>query len=140
MLLIVILAIVLIFVAVKVYANQPAPKRATVQVGELYSLQVHGIAHKNEDGSDRQKIIRKCRAGEPVRFELEPQNPFDPHAIKVCRMNGEQIGYVEKDMAAQTGELMRAGRIAKASIEEVYEFHDDGPRRGVCIQVEIAKA
>jgi len=63
--------------------------------------QVAGESHRNDDGSDRQAIIPRCRVGELLVLEQEPDNPHDINAIRVLRQNGEQIGYLEREFAGQ---------------------------------------
>jgi hypothetical protein len=63
--------------------------------------QVAGESHRNDDGSDRQAIIPRCRVGELLVLEHEPDNPHDINAIRVLRQNGEQIGYLEREFAGQ---------------------------------------
>jgi hypothetical protein len=105
-----------------------------------YSIQVHGIFHKNPDGTERQTIIRECREGEPVFFIPDLENPVDPSAVKVVRVSGEQIGYVEADKAERFKGLMSSGRIESGRIDEVYSFEDDPHRRGVRLCVEVRPA
>ena len=62
---------------------------------------VAGERHRNEDGSDRQAIIRRCRVGELLVLEHEPDNPHDINTIRVLRQNGEQIGYLEREFAGE---------------------------------------
>jgi integrase len=57
--------------------------------------QVSGESHRNDDGSDCQAIIPRCRVGELLVLEREPDNPHDINAIRVIRQSGEQIGYLE---------------------------------------------
>jgi hypothetical protein len=67
-----------------------------------------GESHTNRDGTSRQTILAGCRPGEQLRFEREPDNPVDPNAVKVCRLTGEQLGYVGMDLAERlAGELDR---------------------------------
>lgn len=66
--------------------------------GEVMTRQFHlrlaGVKHCNEDGVKRQSIIKRCTVGEELRLIPEPDNPFDSCAIRVCRLNGETIGYI----------------------------------------------
>lgn len=55
---------------------------------------VAGVTHPNSDGSDRQKIIVRCRVGEHVQLVREPDNPYDRYAVRVLNQAGEQIGYI----------------------------------------------
>jgi hypothetical protein len=59
-----------------------------------FFLGVHGIFHQNSDGSNRQSIIRQCLPGEELDLFPEPDNAYDADAIKVCRKNGDQLGYL----------------------------------------------
>jgi hypothetical protein len=62
---------------------------------------VAGESYRNADGSDRQRIIPRCRVGELLVLKHEPDNPHDINAIRVLRQSGEQIGYLERELAGQ---------------------------------------
>ena len=71
---------------------------------------VVGDSHVNDDGTSRQEIIARCKAGDPLRLKSEPSNRFDPHAVAVLTRNGEQIGYLSRDRALFLGPYLdRAG-------------------------------
>ena len=40
-------------------------------------------------------------ADEAVTLEKDPKNEFDPHAIRVRRLSGEDLGYVPKDLTVR---------------------------------------
>jgi hypothetical protein len=109
----------------------PIPPR---RGGRQFSAQVHGIFHKNTDGSSRQDIIAACHLHEEVFLYPEPDNPVDHDAIRICRHNGEQLGYLK----AGTGlaDDLRAGKRFKASIEELYDIRDKPGTRGVAVRIE----
>jgi HIRAN domain len=60
---------------------------------------VAGCSHKNSDNSDRQKILKKCSPYDSLILEHEIGNKHDKHAIKIMRVNGEQLGYVPQEIA-----------------------------------------
>jgi hypothetical protein len=62
---------------------------------------VTGESFRNDDGTDRQAIIMNCRVGTPLLLEARPNNPGDENVIRVLREDGQQIGYLERDLAAQ---------------------------------------
>jgi len=64
-----------------------------------FPLKVVGVTYENPDGTNRQEIIAKCRAGEPLNLVREPKNPKHERAIAVYRRSGEQIGYIPFDVA-----------------------------------------
>ena len=50
---------------------------------------------ETEDGSDRQSVIkREVVEDDLLKLELEPENKFDPKAIKVLSKFNNQIGYL----------------------------------------------
>ncbi len=59
-----------------------------------FHTKIVGVTHKNADGSNRQKIIRKCGVFETLVFDHEEDNPHDANAVRVCRQNGQQLGYL----------------------------------------------
>jgi hypothetical protein len=85
-----------------------------------FKLQVHGIYHRNSDGSSRQAAIRSCRVGELLDFVPEPDNPHDPFAIKVCRENGQQLGYLSAGDAMRIGGDMSIGWTYRVTVDEIF--------------------
>jgi|SRR6185437_4147683 hypothetical protein len=65
----------------------------------IFRTHIAGVTHCNSDGTRRQSILRKCQIGEEVILIDEPDNKYDPNAIKVCRRNGEQLGYIPAESA-----------------------------------------
>jgi len=57
---------------------------------------VVGVTYEN-----RQDIIRRMNVGEDLKLVAEHDNIYDKNAIKVLRSNGDQIGYLNKDLAAR---------------------------------------
>lgn len=58
---------------------------------------VRGESFTNDDGSERQDIIRALRAGTPMQLVADPINPHDRHAVKVLTPAGQQIGFLPSD-------------------------------------------
>jgi hypothetical protein len=73
--------------------------RHNLQVEWRFHTKIAGVSHRNRNGTSRQKIIARCKVGEPVLFVPEPSNPYDPNAIALFRQNGEQLGYLGADLA-----------------------------------------
>jgi hypothetical protein len=71
----------------------PPPHEET----RTFLLSVHGVSFANADGTARQAIIRRCNVGDAMRLIPEPENPHDPFAVKVCRGDGAQVGYLPLD-------------------------------------------
>jgi hypothetical protein len=48
----------------------------------------------------RQSVIARLSIGENILLRREPTNPYDPNAIRVESQNGQQIGYLNRHLAA----------------------------------------
>ena len=70
-----------------------------------FFTKVVGVTKRNPNGSDRQKLIRKCQQRgkrfEQLELDHEEDNPVDPNAVAVSRANGDQLGYLNADLAAE---------------------------------------
>jgi hypothetical protein len=51
----------------------------------------------------RQRIIARCSDGERLKLVREPDNRYDKGAIKVMRLNGQQLGYIPQDVSRSGG-------------------------------------
>ena len=88
-----------------------------------FHARVVGVSHQNDDGRDRQRIIGRCRVGEVLQISHERENRFDKNAVAVFRANGEQVGYLNADLAQEVAERLERGW---QYIPIVKEILDDG--------------
>lgn len=63
-----------------------------------FHTKVVGVTFKNDDGSDRQKIISKCKVGQDIIFKPTPTREY-PEAIGVFTTKGKQLGFLSADLA-----------------------------------------
>src|SRR6185437_6322884 len=64
-----------------------------------YTINLKGVSHY-------QSAIRRVLDNEDARLVPEPTNRYDRNAIKVCRVNGDLLGYIPADLAERdTGVL-----------------------------------
>ena len=68
-------------------------------MNRTFRTKVVGVTFQNPDGSNRQEIISKCKVGEDVLLIRDYENSYDRYAIAVLRKTGEQIGFIDKDVA-----------------------------------------
>jgi hypothetical protein len=71
--------------------------------GRLVTTKVVGVTFEG-----RQEVVARLQQGDRVWLEMEPTNPYDHNAIKVSRSNGEQIGYINRQLAASIIEHFQA--------------------------------
>lgn len=76
-------------------------KHIAPHTNKYFNTKIAGASSPNADGSSRPSIIKKCEPMEVLRLELEPNNPGDPNAIAVKRVDGSQLGYLEIRVASE---------------------------------------
>jgi hypothetical protein len=59
------------------------------QAAKSFFTKIAGVTFEG-----RQRIIPRCSKGERLRLVRDPTNRYDKGAIKVMRLNGEQLGYI----------------------------------------------
>jgi hypothetical protein len=60
-----------------------------------------GTSHSNDDGSSRQSYIAECIQFEKLNILHDEDNQFSKKAIKVCRENGTQLGFLNQRLATE---------------------------------------
>jgi hypothetical protein len=103
--------------------------------GRIVSTRVVGVSFDN-----RQEVIARLQIGDKVWLEREPDNPHDPNAIKVSRSNSDQIGYINRHLAASLAPFFDAyGYPVKAKVRFLTGSEFDGYRLGVVIAFKLPK-
>jgi hypothetical protein len=100
---------------------------------------VSGVTFKNDDGSDRQAIITKCRPGEELNLTRDPADEFDSGAVKVIRGTGDQIGFLPAHMTRDGDPSGIAHKMDSGTTYRcrVIEVTGGGPDRHYAINIEI---
>jgi hypothetical protein len=96
-----------------------------------------GVTKKNDDGSKRQEILKKCKSGDILTLKREPENKYDRNAIAVFR-DTEQLGYLSKTNARELAKLMDTGKKLTATISEITGGEQDKPTYGCNIKISGA--
>lgn len=86
-------------------------------------------------GEDRQDLIAYLKAGEELVLKRDRENEFDKNAIKVLNKEGEQLGWINRELAAELAPELDAGREFKALVTEVTGGTEDKPTLGcnICL-------
>lgn len=85
---------------------------------------IAGVSHTNADGSSRQEILLRCSPPEPLQLFHEPENPADPNAIALHRINGEVLGYLNADLAREILDRTAKGEVWAAVLKDVNAGHE----------------
>jgi hypothetical protein len=97
----------------------------TGEVVDMEETFVVGVKYNNDHTNiPRQQIIAKCRAGDKLLLIPEPNNPKDSYAVMVCRLSGEQIGYINADLAMDVGARLNSGVRVDAEIIFIEKIHN----------------
>ena len=123
-------------------SGQPARLEAPVPRTKLNSktfyTKIAGVTKKNSDGERRQSIIKQLDAGERVTLIREPDNRYDPNAIRVeCDLG--QIGYIPAETALNNlASEMDRGCEVTAIISDITGGEPGKPTRGVNLEITVA--
>ena len=67
---------------------------------------------------DRQKYVWNLKVGQLLDLEREPENAFDANAIKIIDKQGNQLGYVEKNVACEIADNIDVGARYRVTVCE----------------------
>jgi hypothetical protein len=104
-----------------------------------FFTKVSGVSFPNDDGTERQEIIRHCRQGEILDLKRDPTNRYSRFAVKVLRQTGQQVGHVPEHWAEQACDLIDEGWDLSARITAVTGGAVGKEYRGVNMAVFYAK-
>ncbi|AMQ19633.1 HIRAN domain-containing protein [Geobacillus sp. JS12] len=99
--------------------------RRGITIERIINTKIVGVTRKNEDGTSRQELIAECYEGEELFLEREPDNEHDPNAISVWNEYGEQLGYINKDLASRLAPQMDKGMRVSCFVTAVTGGYDD---------------
>ena len=101
-----------------------------------FHTKIVGVTFKNEDGSDRQRIIRdlirneELEEGTELFFVPQPTNPYDSNCILIKAANGKTLGSLSKELAATISPQIQQGYTFKVYVSS-YTGGDIGDRKSV---------
>lgn len=92
---------------------------------------VAGVTFPNDDGSERQHIIRRCRRGEQLILKHDAYNEYSIFATQVLRTNGEQLGHAPEYLAERIYNELDDGYNVVGLLTDITGGSWDKPTRGV---------
>lgn len=82
-----------------------------------YLVGVRGESYQNDDGTNRQEIIKELKVGQPVNLIADPMKKHDRNAVAVLTTAGKQIGFLPSD-ARDSSSILR-GEPVTATIHKL---------------------
>ena len=82
----------------------------------------------------RQAVVAILQVGEEILCRREPTNPYDDNAIRVERLDGKQIGFINRFLAADLAPRFDAhGEPVPGTVTQLTGSRSAGYRLGVWI-------
>jgi hypothetical protein len=112
-------------------ANVPERPQVKSKLKKIHA-KIAGVSFTNDDGSSRQEILSRCGTGEPVWLQRDSDNRYDKRAVKVVRLNGEQLGFLPGHLVGNDqgvgwciANRMDEGYHVRALISQIGRTEDD---------------
>lgn len=86
---------------------------------------VAGVSYFNNNGTDRQSVLAKCKPGEQLILKHDPANEHSECAIEVRRTTGQQLGFVPEWLAQEIRATTDSGYRVLAVLKEITESDDE---------------
>ncbi len=101
--------------------------------GSLICTKVAGVTFNN-----RQAVVARLVPSETIQLRREPNNPYDRNAIRVERLNGQQIGYLNRNMAARLAPFFKSQfKPVRGKVHSLIGAQGDGYSLGVIISFKV---
>jgi hypothetical protein len=91
---------------------------------------VAGVTFPNDDGSERQEIIRRCKVGEHLILRHDANSQYSAFATQVLRTNGEQLGHAPEYLADRICQEVEAGYKVVGVLKDLTGGTWDQPTHG----------
>lgn len=100
-----------------------------------FSLKVAGVTFKNNDGTDRQKIISKLYVGEELK--LSPYKHEGKNAVYVMTLNNKIAGNIPAENTTEICNKINSNKIEKITVKEVDNFINENNKNIYYLIVNI---
>jgi hypothetical protein len=91
---------------------------------------VAGVTFQNEDGTERQDVLRFCASGEQLILVRDEDNDFSCNAVEVRRLNGLQLGYAPEYLAERIVDEMEDDKNVHGILKQITGGTYSKPTRG----------
>jgi hypothetical protein len=110
-------------------------KRRNLKLSKQIKTNIAGVTYKNQDGTDRQTLLKKIKKGDLLFLERESDNKYDVNAIKVLNKKGQQLGYIKSELAEDLSAYLDNGESFKVIVLDKHGGNANKPTIGCNIQL-----
>lgn len=93
---------------------------AGIEDAPFFNTKLAGVTFEG-----RQQVLERLSAGTPLRLERKPENPFDGNACALFDPHGDQVGFLNRRLAAVLAPSIDAGIAYDVEVTEVTGGDDD---------------
>jgi hypothetical protein len=105
-----------------------------VGLGRHYTVELRGVTEQNDDGTERQQVLRACGIGEELQLDVSLNRRDGADPLKIRRKSGEQLGFVTP-LTEVTDKLVE-GRIFRVKLSKVYPHRGHAGTYGAVLDFE----
>jgi len=73
----------------------------------LIPTKLVGVSFRNQDGTERQELIKSLNPSEILYIEPEPTNPFDKNSHIIKNKDGNILGHINRSLALELSEKVK---------------------------------
>lgn len=103
-------------------------------MGRHYTVELRGVTEQNDDGTERQQVLRGCGIGEELHLDINLTRRDGADPLKIRRKSGEQLGFVTP-LTEVTDKLVE-GRIFRVKLSKVYPHRGHAGTYGAVLDFE----
>ena len=105
---------------VRLSAPQTEPVKGATHVEKgAFHTKVVGVTFDNPDGRNRQDIIAHLSQSSKIHLERDRGNAYDSNAVKVVDIDGNQLGFLSKEISADLAPRLDKGAVFNVSISSL---------------------
>ena len=117
----------------KAYLAQFDTPKDAAKLEPIYT-KIAGVQYKNDDTKqERQKLIEDAKVGDFLMLVPQATNMHDSDAVRVFRLNGDQLGFLNTDLAMEINSRLSKKVKVEAKITAI---SGEGNEKEVHIEIQ----
>jgi hypothetical protein len=102
--------------------------------------EVMNVSQRNDDGSDRDALVRRLLPGQDLRLVRARKRDGSPGKVEVCLADGRQIGELSPDVAARIAMNLDGNRRVDCRVLDVTGANGRGYRVHILLAIHLLRS